>query len=356
MTTFAEYLIENLNPTNVEWRNKLYGVVHDLPSSYNQLVPSAIITKSDLLIDRRIARIKSLLTASLKRQGIIAFMSLIMQIDARETDLVVNRMNELLAVASNPQQLLSTWRDYIFPNFDYSFCTHDEISELFAFFKIALMTAISSEADVCISESGQYICGLNLTDFQYEKLHVKLKVHVINQIGADVYKARLAIATEINNTARHMTENLDTIVKWHPSPAHYQWELYGFTNMYQIADKLMNEFPQIPNAAILKPRIIAGLYDAGLIFIRNDQLEYLIRHLYKNIKFEQIQNEIANALNTHFLESVTSKAETEKTIRQGIFANKNRSDSDTPSPMVISARADSDDLESRQSSEYQFKQ
>lgn len=322
--TFAEYLVQNLYSNLEIWRNNWFGPVHDLPEKISRIMPYSFISKKDLADSRKNDGVKGLLRATLKQQGILAIMLILMQLDEKDVNTAVKRTNQLHALLeqkyaqemdskSQTSSLPSlNWKDFIFPGFDYATCSDAEIRELHQFFGNALIKAIqpsaSNEVPGSVGFSGAV--GLNLEVFLYDKLPIKIQVHINKHIGEENYKNRLAKAIQVNTEVRDITLNITSIVDPDSKaevPLHHR-QLCGFTNIEEIAQIFIEKYYAIhPMVKTIKPQIVKGLSDTGLLFIRNDRIDHLLRYLFDKIEFNNIANEVSKALNNDYFSELEKK-------------------------------------------------
>lgn len=320
--TFAEYFIHDLAKEDTIWRNNWFGTIHDFPTLFPRLMPSSVIFLDDLRDERKNSRIQDLLRGTAKRQGILTFLLIIMHMDEKNVEKAIERINELhnlriqYTQSKQPSSQTPTsfqhsthFQDYIFPDFDYKSCSQEEMAALFFFLKRAFLDATkSSTTQPAEEESKVQGVYLNLEPFRYDNLHEKLKSYINIKIGEPLYKELFTKAVQINTRVREITLNIKSIVSIHNNPEAYKWHLYGFANIYEIAQMFMDKYyAGIPRVKAYQTNIINGLFSKGLLFVRNEYLSYFLQHLFEKVNFKNIENEISSAISPQYFEDLENK-------------------------------------------------
>ncbi len=323
--TFAEYLIHELAKEDLIWRNNWFGIIHDFPNLFPKLMPSNVIFLDDLRDERKNSRAQDLLRGTAKRQGILTFLLIIMRIDEKNVDKAIEHINELhnlrtqqtqyqqstSSQATTSLQTSSHSKDYIFPCFDYKSCSQEEMSSLYLFIKNAFLDATKSftpTAAALVEEVKDQSIYLNLQPFSYDILPGKLKAYINKYMGENIYKELFTKAIQTNIRVREITLNIKSIVSIHNNPEAYKWHLYGFANIYEIAQMFIDKYyAGIPKVKAYQTNIVNGLFSKGLLFIRNEYLSYFLQHLFEKVNFKNIENEISSAINPQYFEDLEKK-------------------------------------------------
>lgn len=196
--------------------------------------------------------------------------------------------------------------------------------------------------------------SLNLLPFSYDNLPEKLKFYINTKISEPVYKELFTKAIQINRRVREITLNIKSIVSIQDNPEAYKWHLYGFANIYEIAQMFIDKYyAGIPRVKSYLPNIINGLFNKGLLFIRNEYLSYFLQHLFEKVNFKNIENEISSAINPQYFEDLEKKIakaakqhEPEKNKISSALSNPNlqtailyaRQNVNTPSTPIVGSK------------------
>lgn len=295
--TLAEHLLF-LDPNRSDYCRNLFEMVSVASSKHgNKLGPVVTVE----ILKREELFIRCVRLADEKRIAIMMLLQLIMQV--RTFAEVISRVNTFQEIRQSQKDLDSMaggdaagWKRFIFPQFDYEHCSEGEVKQVGEFLGHALAVAAAHN-----TKDNSGIKGLNLQEFVYNKLPPRLKA-LVNERD---YSQQLVAIEKQNERVRKMAKKSSTPLKIYNKVKKFDWEITGFINVFGVVEAFLKKCGVGGDEKVKKKIsevISEAIFDAGIVFIRDDQLELFLHCLSGRVDLKQadLANQVKSAINDFF--------------------------------------------------------